>query len=270
MSGNLKEALRSGRPVNVFALGHLFDPRLVELVARGGGYDAVWFDIEHAGLTTADIRHGALAARAAGLGNFVRMPVTDYASTMRPLEAGAGGIMAAMVRDARQARDVARWARFHPLGERGINGTGPDGGFGAHRWPDYFRHANESIALGVQVEHVDAVHCVEELAAVEGVDFLFIGPSDLTQSMGITGQWDHPELWKCIERVGAACKQNSLAWGILPLGLPFARRCRDLGCRIFSVGMDAFAFSRGLASFREEYRELFPAPTQPAGSSLNA
>src|SRR5262245_57846892 len=177
MSGNLKSALKSGNLVNVFALGHLFDPRLVELIARAGGYDAVWFDIEHVGLTMADIRHGALAARAAGIGNFVRMPMTDYASTMRPLEAGAGGIMAAMVRNVQQARDLVRWSRFYPEGERGINGTGPDGGYGTHRWPDYFRHANETTVLGVQVEHIDAVNCVEELAAVQGVDFLFIGPS---------------------------------------------------------------------------------------------
>jgi 2-dehydro-3-deoxyglucarate aldolase/4-hydroxy-2-oxoheptanedioate aldolase len=255
----LKQSLKSGNLVNIFALGHLFDPRLVELIARAGGYDAVWFDIEHVGLTCADIRQGVVAARAAGIGNFVRMPITDYASTMRALEAGAGGIMAAMVRNVQQARDLVRWSRFHPLGERGINGTGPDGGFGTHRWPDYFRHANETTVLGVQVEHIDAVNRVEELAAVEGVDFLFIGPADLSQSLGITGQWDHPEVWKCIERVAAACKAGGPVWGILPLGLPFARRCRDLGCRIFSLGMDAFAFSRGVASFREEYRELFPS-----------
>ncbi len=256
---SLKAALKSGRVLKAFALGHLFDARLVELLSRAGGYDAVWFDIEHAGLTTVDIRHGALAARAAGMPSFVRMPVTDYASVMRPLEAGAGGVMASMVRDVQTARNLVRWGRFHPHGERGINGTGPDGSFGTHPWPDYFRHADESTVLGVQIEHADAVACVEELAAIEGVDFLFIGPSDLSQSMGITGQWQHPDLWRAVERVAKACAARAMPWAILPLGPAYAKRCVELGCRMLSIGIDAWAFSRGIASLKDEYADFFPA-----------
>jgi 2-dehydro-3-deoxyglucarate aldolase/4-hydroxy-2-oxoheptanedioate aldolase len=254
---NLRAALRTERLLRVFALGHLYDPRLVEVVGHAGGYDAVWLDVEHAGLTMADVRHGALAARAAGLASFVRLPVTDYASVMRPLEAGAGGVMASMVRDVETARRLVRWGRFPPLGERGINGTGADGSYGAHAWPDYFRHAEESTALGVQVEHADAVECVEELAALEGVDFLFVGPSDLSQSLGVTGQWDHPALWRAVERVARACAARAMPWAILPLGPAYARRCVELGCRMLSVGIDAWAFSRGIASLKDEYAELF-------------
>ncbi|MBY0228064.1 MAG: hypothetical protein K2W96_02170, partial [Gemmataceae bacterium] len=233
MLGGLKKALRSPSLVRVFALGQLCHPKLVELVAHLGGYDGLWLDQEHCGLTVGQIEEAARAGRAAGIDCFVRMPVTDYASTMRVLEAGACGIMASMVRSLDEARNLVRWAMFHPLGERGINGTGADGRYGLHPFPDYFRHANDSTVLGVQVEHADAVACVEGLAALPGLDFLFVGPADLSQSLGVAGQWDHPKLWEAIERVASACAKASMPWAVLPLGPAFTARAKALGCRMF-------------------------------------
>src|SRR4029077_8948919 len=82
---------------------------------------------DHAGISIAQIEEAARAARGVGLDSFVRLTATDYATVMRPLEAGAGGIMAAQVRSAREAADVVRWAKFHPQGLRGVNGSGVDG-----------------------------------------------------------------------------------------------------------------------------------------------
>src|SRR2546423_9795003 len=131
MGKRLKELLAQGKLVKVFCVGQLCHPKLVEIVGQHGGFDAVWLDREHAGLSLAQIEQAALAARAAGIDSFVRLAPTDYAAVMQPLEAGAGGIMAAQVRSAAQARDVVRWAKFHPLGLRGVNGTGVDGHYGA-------------------------------------------------------------------------------------------------------------------------------------------
>src|SRR5829696_8185157 len=130
MGAKLKELLRQGRLVRVFGLGQLCHPKIIEIIGLHGGYDAVWLDQEHVGLTVEQIEHAARAARSVGLDSFVRLTATDYATVMRPLEAGAGGVMAAQVRSARQAAEVVSWAKFHPLGQRGVNGTGVDGRYG--------------------------------------------------------------------------------------------------------------------------------------------
>src|SRR5947209_19075845 len=101
MGAHLKALLAQGRLVRVFALGQLCHPKLVELIAWQGGFDAVWLDQEHGGLSIAQIEEAARAARGCGLDSFVRLTAPDYATVMPPLEAGPGAGMAAMVRSAR-------------------------------------------------------------------------------------------------------------------------------------------------------------------------
>jgi len=258
MGARLKELLAQGKLVRVFALGQLCHPKLVEMVGWQGDFDAVWLDQEHAGLTIGQIEEAARAARGCGLDTFVRLAATDYASVMRALEAGAGGIMAAMVQSAQEVEQILRWAKFHPRGLRGVNGTGVDGRYGALPWRAYFEQANRDSVVAVQIECAEGLEEVEGIAAVPGVDFLFIGPADLSQSMGIPCQWDHPDLWTAIERVAAACELRNRPWAILPIGPAFAKRAVDLGCRMLSIGIDAWAITRGIVTFKDEYAEYFP------------
>ncbi len=253
MGARLKELLAQGKLVRVFGLGQLCHPKFVEIVGFDGGYDAVWLDQEHAGLTVAQIEQAARAARLAGLDSFVRLAPTDYATVMRPLEAGAGGVMAAQVRGARQAEDVVRWARFHPEGLRGVNGTGIDGRYGTLPLAEYLRRSNADTFVAIQIEHADAVEDVESIAAVPGVDLLFIGPADLSQSMGIPGEWEHPRLWQAYERVARAAADRRVPWAILPPHAEHARRFVGMGCRMLSLGLDVWAVQRGLKAFLGEY-----------------
>src|SRR5262245_32863688 len=140
MPVTLKSALQGSRPVKVFCLGQLCHPKLVEMVALLGGFDAVWLDQEHVGLTLPQIE---AATRASGIDCFVRLTATDYATVMRVLEAGASGFMAAMIRRLDEVHNLVRWARFHPAGLRGVNGTGVDGRYGMAPFGDYFRQSNE-------------------------------------------------------------------------------------------------------------------------------
>jgi 2-keto-3-deoxy-L-rhamnonate aldolase RhmA len=257
MGAHLKGLLKQDRLIRAFALGQLCSPKLVEMVGWHGGFDAVWLDHEHAGLSTAQIEEAARAARGCGIDSFVRLAVTDYATAMRPLEAGAGGIMASMVRSARQVEDVVTWARFHPRGLRGVNGTGADGRYGTLPALEYFRRANAEAVVGVQIECAEAVEEVEKIAAVPDLDFLFVGPADLSQSLGIPCQWEHPRLWQAIERVARAAQAQRVPWAILPLNPSHARRAVDLGCRMLSLGLDAWAFAKGLRAFQDEYAEFF-------------
>jgi 4-hydroxy-2-oxoheptanedioate aldolase len=258
MGANLKQLLTTGRVLNVFCLGQVCHPKLVEMLGMHGGWDAVWLDQEHVGLTGPQIEDGARAARAAGLASFVRLNATDYATVMRPLEAGAGGIMAAMVTSAAQAEQIVRWAKFQPRGCRGVNGSGFDGRFGTLPVQEYMKKANAETFVSIQIEHIDAVNDIDAIAAVPDVDVLFIGPADLSQSMRLSGDWDHPEIWRCIERVAAAAKKHNIAWGILPINPAYARRSVELGCRMLSIGLDTWAFGRGLGFFKTAFQEFFP------------
>src|SRR5438045_1758482 len=111
MGKRLKQLLAEGKLVRVFGMGQLCSPKIVEIIGYHGGFDAVWLDREHAGLSMAQIEEATRAARACGIDSFVRLAPTDYAAVMQPLEAGAGGIMAAQVRSARQAHDIIEWAK---------------------------------------------------------------------------------------------------------------------------------------------------------------
>jgi 2-keto-3-deoxy-L-rhamnonate aldolase RhmA len=253
----LKSLLKQERVIRVFALGQLCHPKLVEMIGFQGGFDAVWLDQEHVGLTIPQIEEAARATRGVGLDSFVRLNATDYATVMRPLEAGAGGVMAAMVRSARQAEEVVYWAKFHPRGRRGVNGTGVDGRYGGLPAAEYFRRANAEGVVGVQIEHVDAVEEVEKIAAIPDLDFLFVGPADLSQSMGLPGEWEHPRVWQAVERVARAARDHGVAWAILPLNPAHARRCVEMGCRLLSIGIDAWAYRKGLQAFKDEYAEFF-------------
>src|SRR5262249_13272475 len=106
MAARLKEALSKGKLVRVCCLGQLCSPKMVELVGLAGGYDAVWLDLEHGSLSLTQIEDACRAARGCDLDTFVRLAPVDYATVMRPLEAGAGGIMAAQVRSAAQAEEI--------------------------------------------------------------------------------------------------------------------------------------------------------------------
>jgi 4-hydroxy-2-oxoheptanedioate aldolase len=257
VSLRLKALLKEDKLVRVFCLGQLCGPKLLELIGLYGGYDAVWLDQEHGSLTLNQVEEATRAARACGLETFVRLAPTDYATVMRPLEAGADGIMAAQVRNARQVEQIVQWAKFHPRGMRGINNTGVDGHYGLVPLAEYLDHANANTFVAIQIEHVEAVEEVERIAAVSDVDLLFVGPADLSQSMGLPGEWDHPRHWEAIERVAQAARQQGIHWAILPPNPAYAQRCVDLGCRMLSLGIDVWVVQKGLAAFQNEYGQFF-------------
>ncbi|MGE3803242.1 MAG: HpcH/HpaI aldolase/citrate lyase family protein [Gemmataceae bacterium] len=253
----IKERLAAQKVVRVIGVGQLCSPKLIEMIGLHGRFDAVWLDQEHGGLSIAQLEQAALAARARGIDSFVRLAATDYATVMRVLEAGAGGIMAAQVRSAKEAEDIVRWAKFHPHGQRGVNGTGVDGRFGTMKLADYFERANEETFIAIQIENREAVEDVERIAAVKQVDLLFVGPADLSQSLGVPGDIKHPEVWQAIERVARAAQANGIHWAILPRDPEHAKRCVGLGCRMLSMGLDTWVVSRGLDYFQKEYAEFF-------------
>lgn len=255
--GRIKEKLAAGEFVKVFAVGQVFHPKLVEMVGLHGGYDGIWLDVEHAGMTLGQVELGVIAARASGLDTFVRMPATDYASVMRPLEMGVGGCLFSMVKGPEDAEQAVRWSKFAPRGERGMNGGNRDGKFGLEPMTSYVERANAETFVGIQLETARAIESAAEIASIPDVDLLFVGPADLSQVMGVPGQFEHPKCLEAIERIGRICAEAGKPWGIVPRGAEYAKRMAGWGCRLFAFGQDQHAFHEGIRTFKARYAEFF-------------
>jgi 2-dehydro-3-deoxyglucarate aldolase/4-hydroxy-2-oxoheptanedioate aldolase len=253
----IKDRLAQGKTVRLFGVGQLFHPKLVEIIGEHGGYDGLWLDQEHSGLSLREIEVAVVAARGYGLDHFVRMPATDYASIMRPLEIGAGGVMVSMVRSPEEAEQAVRWAKFWPRGERGMNGGNRDGRFGLTPLAEYVEKANAESFVGIQIETAGAIESIAEIAAVPDVDLLFVGPADISQVLGVPGQFDHPKCFETIERIAHACRSAGKPWGVVPRGPEYAEQMAMLGCKMFVFGFDVHALHEGIRTMKHRYEAFF-------------
>lgn len=259
----IKELLAEGKFVRLFGLGQLISTKLVEIVGEHGGFDGLWLDAEHAGLGMKEIELATMAARAYGLDHFVRMPATDYAVVMRVLEAGAGGIMVSMARSAAEAEQAVRWAKFWPRGERGLNGGNRDGRYGLMPLPEYVAKANAETFVGIQVETPGALAAVAEIAAIPDVDLVFVGPADISQMLGVPGDFENPRCLDAIAGIADACNSAGKPWGIVPRGPEYASRMAAMGCRMFVLGFDIHAFHAGIRATQGRYPAFWEAGQAP-------
>jgi len=253
----IKQLLSEGKLVRMFGVGQLYTPKLVEIVGEHGGFDALWLDAEHAGLSMAAIEASTMAARYYGLDHFVRQPATDYASIMRSLEAGAGGVMVSMCRGPEDAEQAVRWAKFHPRGERGLNGGNRDGRFGLMPTAEYVAKANAETFVGIQIETARAMESVAEIAAIPDVDLIFVGPADLSQVLGIPGDFENPRCYDAIEKIARACSAAGKPWGIVPRGPEYAERMRGWGCKMFVLAFDIHVVHAGIRATKGRYPSFF-------------
>lgn len=253
MTQTLTERIRAGERLNVFAVGRMFHPNVVHYLGMQGGFDGLWVDVEHAGLTTADIEAAAGAGRAHGLECFVRIPPTDYAIVTRCFESGASGVMAAQVSGAAQAEEIVTWAKFHPRGRRGLNPLGHDGRFGAVPLAEFTERANRDTFVAIQIETASAVDEVDDIAAIDGVDLLFVGPSDLSQALGVTGDFMHERCVAAIDVIASACRRHGKHWGAVTPSPAYAEMVVDKGCTLVSAVNDVKLMAAGLRSMQEAF-----------------
>lgn len=253
----LKQRITAGERLNVFAVGRMFHPNVIHYVGMRAGFDALWIDAEHAGLTVADIEHAATAGMAHGLESFVRVPPTDYATITRCFESGASGIMAAQVGGADQAEEVVGWAKFHPRGRRGLNPLGHDGRFGSMPLAEFTEIANRDTFVAIQIETASAVEEVDAIAAIDGVDLLFVGPSDLSQALGVTGDLTHQRCLDALDAVAGACRRHGKHWGAVTPTPDYAALVVEKGCTMVSAVNDVKLVAAGLDAMREAFEDVW-------------
>ena len=256
MNKTIKQSLAEGEVVRVMFLGALASPKLVEIAGLVGGLDGVWFDQEHSAIAHRELETLLIACRAARLPAFVRLAPTDYATVMRPMEAGAEGIMAAQIRTVEQVTQIVDWAKYPPQGTRGLFLGNYEAGYATADQGLHIDRANRDRWLAIQIETPEAVENVDQIAAVSGVDCLFLGPGDLACTLGVPGQVMHPKCLAALERVAAVCKAAGKPWGVLTRGAEHAAKCRELGCQLFSLVGDLDLIHRGFQATRQLYPDF--------------
>jgi 4-hydroxy-2-oxoheptanedioate aldolase len=253
----LKQRLADGERLVVFSVGRMFHINLIRYLGMEGDFDGFWIDVEHAGLTVADIEAATAAGLGFGLEGFVRIPPTDYATVTRCFESGAVGVMAAQIRGAAHAEELVTWAKFAPRGRRGMNPLGFDGGYGALPLDAFAASANEQTLVGIQIETAEAVDEIEDIADIDGVDFLFVGPSDLSQALGVTGSYFDPACVAAIDRIAAACTATGKHWGAVTPNADYAALVVDKGCTLVSPTNDVKLLTGGLGAVKERFSDLW-------------
>jgi 4-hydroxy-2-oxoheptanedioate aldolase len=254
---SIKDRLTAGQSVNIFVLTAMPAPALVEIAAMHGGFHGVWIDQEHAAATQERIETLTLACRAVGLDSFVRLAPTDYAAVMRPFEAGVGGVMAAQIQSAAHAKQVVEWAKFPPEGRRGVNMNNREGNYGLCDLASVLRDANRDRWIAVQIETLSALSEVKEIAKLDGVDHLFVGPADLSTALGVPGEFLHPKVKEAMGEVSAAVKSAGKTWGILCRGPEHAETARSMGCSLFALATEFGVVHAGFKAVKESYKGFF-------------
>ena len=194
---------------------NLFSPLASEIVAQAG-YDSMMIDCEHGPGSVMDVITVMQATQGSGCAPVVRVPSNDMDWIKRVLDAGAMGVMVPNVNSKTEAEAAVAACKYPPLGKRGMAATIIRASGYGKDWRSYAENSNDEILVICQIESGAAVDAVEEIAAVEGVDMLFIGPFDLSASVGYLGQPDHPEVLALIERVEAAAKAAGKLLGTIP------------------------------------------------------
>jgi 2-keto-3-deoxy-L-rhamnonate aldolase RhmA len=157
------------------------------------------------------------------------------------------------VKSADEARWVVRNAKFHPQGLRGIDCVEPAADFGLTPLPDYIRAVNQETFIVVQIEDKEALDEIDAIAAVPGVDVLFIGAADLTQSLGIPGQFDHPEIRKARGKVAEAAAKHGKWWGCPASAEEAERLHREEGASFFGGCAVLWVVLDGLRQIRSDF-----------------
>jgi len=252
------QKLRSGQVVRVCSTGsHLpYFPQM----AASCGYDAVWVDAEHAAWNPQQIRAMIAQHHLADIDCVWRTGTLEKAGLARLLEDGATALMIPQVNTAERAQHLVASTKFPPLGDRGLDGAGLDAGFWVNKADDYTDRANRETFLVVQIETPLAVENVDSIAAIDGVDVLFLGPGDLSLRLGCAPSLQEPKLTAALEKMAAACKKRRKPWG-MPVGsIEDARIIVEMGGQFLAYGGEFMSILSQLGNCQAQLDSLLGKP----------
>ena len=206
-----------------------------------GGIDFIILDMEHGPNNWSSIHNHTRAAKLIGTKSIVRVTGCNPSSIGLALDSGADGIQVPNIISAKMAREAVSAARFSPLGSRGVCRFVKDAEFGQKNRNTYFKESNDKLLI-LQVEGKEAITQIDEILKIKGFDILFIGPYDLSQSLGIPGQVEHPQIFTLCQELVEKGKESGIMLGIFVDTFEQAQKYKSLGIEYVAYSVDVNIF----------------------------
>ncbi len=250
----VRDTLRAGGTAFGTMAFEFFTPGLPAVLARAGA-EFVILDMEHSGVGIETVKAQIAASHGAGIVPMVRVPGCHHYLVAPVLDAGAMGIMVPMVETREQAESLAAWCRYRPEGVRGLAFNMAHDEYSGGDVVRKMAEANARTLTIALVETAIGIAAIDEIAAVPGIDVVWLGHYDLTNSLGITGQFEHPDFRAAVTSLVEACQRHGKAAGFLVTDTAAARSWRSRGFRCLGYGTDIAllqgALASGLAALRD-------------------
>jgi 4-hydroxy-2-oxoheptanedioate aldolase len=233
----LKQSTIEGR--TVYGIWQRIPDSTVSEILALSGIDFVAIDMEHGAIDIADLRTMVPHFKLANVPVILRIASADSAFVAKVLDLGIDGIMVPQIATVEEARNVVKVSKFAPLGARGVGGACSADRFGQISVEEFVRSQNNHVMTIVQVENEQCIHNLDQILEVEGIDLFYIGPFDLSQSLGVTAQINHPDVTAAIQTVIDKCKAKGKAIGMHGVSPEFIQKWREHGVSLFTYGMDS-------------------------------
>ena len=247
--------LREGRPVFSFKM-NLSDARAAEIAALCG-FECVWVDMEHVPNDWSAIEKIIMAAKMYDVDTIVRVARGGYSDLIRPLEMDAAGVMVPHVMSLADAASVVRQTKFYPLGMRPVDGGNADGAYCLIPYANYIRQANEERFNILQIEDVEPLDELEDIVALPGVDMIFFGPGDFSQSIGAPGDFSHPKIAETRARIAELAAKHGKFAGTVGSVETSAELVR-MGYRFINVAADVIGLGEYCSRIVGDLRRIHP------------
>ena len=219
----------------------------IPIILKNAGCQFIIFDMEHGGLSLEQFKTLAIISNANSISPLIRIPEVNYNYVARALDLGAAGIMAPMVNTYEEALNIVHSSKYPPNGVRGAGFGFAHDNYENESPLSYINTANSNLINIIQIESKQALENVEEIAAVDGVDCLWVGHFDLTNFLGIPGQFGSDIYFNSIKRVVAAAKLNKKSLGIMVNNQDELKMYSELGFNMIAVGTEMSILSRSIS-----------------------
>ncbi len=242
----MKDKLNGGNIVYGSMLNELYFPNIVHMY-KNLGYDFCLIDCEHGTLSYGEVGTLVAMARAVGLTAIVRIPEVRRECVLKYLDLGADGLLCPMVDGPEMAAKLVNFAKYPPEGIRGVSIHRPHSLYNPGSMTEYIKKANERTMIFVQIELKCALEAVDEIASVEGLDGLFIGPSDLSMDLGIFNELSHPLMKEAVKKTASSAAAHGIASGVITSNKGLISFAAESGMKMICAGSETRALTDGLA-----------------------
>ena len=250
------ERIRDGKYVLCGSPTPYPSPKISEMMGLIG-FDCIWIDMEHQDYSYDQAFNMCLASRASGMEPMIRVRKEGDHSFFRAFEAGATGIMVPHIRSMEEAEWALKFSRFAPMGLRGMDGVEAAARYSLVSMQEYMDWTLRETFVLFQVEDKESLDIIEEIARMDGLNGLFFGPADMSQSLGIPCQFDHPQMEEARTLVSATARKYGKFWG-QPVGnaTQAARLYEEEGAQFFACGAAIIILKEGYRAIRDDFGKV--------------